>query len=186
MALAQADTATRTGLRPFNPFRDLRGVASLLVRVFGSEMRLEPGGNSRSLAMAIRYPDLAWLWLGFDAWFDGSLYGFVWEEHGRIVANANVAPLSDTGRQWVMSNIAVEPAFRGRGIASALVGAAIDYAANNGASRLLLQVWRRNEAAVRLYERYGMRVIGQTTRLRLPASVSAHARPTCPAGGGGG
>jgi ribosomal protein S18 acetylase RimI-like enzyme len=181
MLLAQADSR-RTGLRPFNPFRDLRGVASLLVRVFGDEMRMEPGGGSRSLAFAIRYPDLAWLWLGFDAWFDGSLYGFVWEEQGRIVGNANIAPLSESGHQWVMSNVAVEPEYRGRGIASALVGAAIDYATQNGATRLLLQVWNRNGVAVRLYHRYGMQVIGETTRLRLGPGVRTVPPAGCPEG----
>lgn len=167
MALAHADVAAATGLRPFNPFRDLRAVASLLVRIFGAEMKLESGGRSRSLAWAIRFPGLAWLWLGFDAWFDTSLYGFVWEEQGRVVANASIAPLPDCGRHWVLSNVAVEPQWRHRGIATALVSAALDCAATHGCTRLLLQVWQGNAAAVRLYERFGFRKTGSICRLRL-------------------
>lgn len=167
MVITPVGVRSGRGARPFNPFRDLPAVTSLLVRTFGAEMKLEPSASPGALRLAARFPGLAWLWLGFDAWFDGSLAGFVWEEDGRVVGNANIAPLTATSREWVLSNVAVEPEYRGRGIATGLVEAAIAYARERGCRRVLLQVWAGNEAATRLYFRQGFHVFGSTHRLRF-------------------
>ena len=167
MALVQADASAGTGIRMFNPFRDLPAVTSLLGRVFSSELKLDSGLGPQTLGWMKRFPSLAWLWFGLDAWFDSSLTGFVWHENGRIVGNANIAPLSATGRQWVLSNVAVAPNFRGRGIAGALVDACIDFAANHGCERVLLQVWESNVPARHLYERKGFKTVGKTRRLEF-------------------
>ncbi|MGV9991136.1 GNAT family N-acetyltransferase [Streptomyces sp. NPDC003374] len=50
------------------------------------------------------------------------------------------------------------PAARGRGVASALVGAALARAADSGAGTVRLSVWRWRTDAVALYERFGFRV----------------------------
>lgn len=49
----------------------------------------------------------------------------------------------------------VSPQRRGVGIGSALLQAAIDRARMRHAHKLTLQVWPHNEAAVRLYEKFG-------------------------------
>ena len=54
-----------------------------------------------------------------------------------------------------VTNIAVDPAFRRRGVASALLSALLTCAGEEGASRVLLEVRVSNDAAVRLYEKAG-------------------------------
>lgn len=49
----------------------------------------------------------------------------------------------------------VDAAWRGRGVGGALVEAAVDWSRKAGAHKLTLQVWPHNEAALRLYRRYG-------------------------------
>jgi len=171
----------RGALRPFNPFRDMPAVTSLLVRVFGAELQSDAIAGWRSLSWIARHPEMSWLWLGFDAWFDGELAGFVWLEDGRVVGNANVAPAGAGGRQWVVSNVAVEPAFRGRGIAGSLLRACLDHAGSHGARKLLLQVWAKNAAARHLYERQGFRIVSHFERLECsPAAAKPATGETVP------
>jgi ribosomal-protein-alanine N-acetyltransferase len=59
-----------------------------------------------------------------------------------------------------INNIAVLPAFRGRGYGSALLAHALAEAADAGAQRATLEVRRSNDAARRLYERFGFRMAG--------------------------
>jgi RimJ/RimL family protein N-acetyltransferase len=49
----------------------------------------------------------------------------------------------------------VAPAWRGRGVGSALVAAALDAARAKGAHKVTLQVWPHNGPARRLYRRFG-------------------------------
>ena len=165
--MVQADATAGAGVRPFNPFRDLPAVTSLLGRVFGAELKLDSVLSPEALRWMRRCPSVAWLWFGLDAWFDSNLAGFVWHEGGRIVGNANIAPLSSAGRQWVLSNVAVEPTCRGHGIAGALVDACIRYVADRGGERVLLHVWESNVAARRLYERRSFRPVSTTHRLEF-------------------
>lgn len=60
-----------------------------------------------------------------------------------------------TARIWVLNDLYVPPEQRRLGIAKALLKAAIDYARNDGASRLQLETGRRNEAARALYRDAG-------------------------------
>jgi [ribosomal protein S18]-alanine N-acetyltransferase len=59
-----------------------------------------------------------------------------------------------------INNLAVRPECRGRGYGSALLTHALAEAAVHGAFRATLEVRRSNEAARRLYERFGFRVAG--------------------------
>jgi len=179
---AWANLSTDKGLRLFNPFRDLPAVAVLLLQAFGDEMALESAASARALRLVSRFPFLSWMWLGADAWFDSDLVGFVWLDDGRIVGNADIAPAA-SGRQWILSNVAVEPQYRGRGIATALVRACIGYASREGASTVLLQVWTRNEAARRLYEKEGFRPLSSVARLvRQAEPALALPAAQCPEG----
>jgi putative acetyltransferase len=47
------------------------------------------------------------------------------------------------------------PDFRGHGVGSALVERAIEIARERQAYKITLQVWPHNEAAIRLYEKFG-------------------------------
>lgn len=56
-----------------------------------------------------------------------------------------------------VTNIAVDPAFRRRGVASSLLSELLSCAHDEGASRVLLEVRVSNDAALRLYEKAGFR-----------------------------
>jgi [ribosomal protein S18]-alanine N-acetyltransferase len=59
-----------------------------------------------------------------------------------------------------INNLAVAPAWRRRGVASALLTFVLEDAAAEGAIRGTLEVRRSNEAARRLYERFGFAYAG--------------------------
>jgi len=165
VTIAGARVAVTSGLRPLNPFRDLPAVTSLLAQAFGPELERESMAAARSLRWAARFPVLAWLWYGFDPWYDSRFTGFVWLEDGKVVGNANVAPLRPDGRLWVLSNVAVAEQYRGRGIGGALVEACLERARQSGGERVLLQVWQENRVAHSLYEKRGFEVVGRIWRL---------------------
>ena len=54
--------------------------------------------------------------------------------------------------------------WRGRGIGSRLMQAAIDWAPGAGAHKMALEVWPHNEAGLRLYRRYGFVEEGRKVR----------------------
>jgi len=59
-----------------------------------------------------------------------------------------------------INNIAVRPELRGQGMGSALLARVLEEAAQAGARRATLEVRRSNDAARRLYERFGFRIAG--------------------------
>lgn len=59
-----------------------------------------------------------------------------------------------------LANLAVAAAHRGAGVGEVLLAGAVDVARGRGARRVLLAVRGSNVAAIRLYERFGFRVIG--------------------------
>ena len=60
-----------------------------------------------------------------------------------------------------ISNVAVSPAFRRRGIASALIRALLDRARERNLSFVTLEVRESNAAAIALYEGFGFRPVGR-------------------------
>jgi ribosomal-protein-alanine N-acetyltransferase len=59
-----------------------------------------------------------------------------------------------------INNVAIRPAFRGRGIGTALMRRVLEEARRLGARRATLEVRASNEGARRLYERLGFSVAG--------------------------
>jgi ribosomal-protein-alanine N-acetyltransferase len=59
-----------------------------------------------------------------------------------------------------INNIAVRPELRGQGMGSALLARVLEEAAHAGVRRATLEVRRSNDAARRLYERFGFRIAG--------------------------
>jgi len=178
MTAIGAPIGVSTGIRPFNPLRDLPGVMALLADVFGPELSLESRQTARVVRRMQRHPAIGWLWMGFDAWFDGSIGGYVWVDGRRVVGNANIAPIGPTGRQWVLSNVAVAEDLRGRGIGRRLVEACLDRAWSCGAERVLLQVWEGNGPALHLYRSLGFSAVGRVWRLSADAACASWAEAT--------
>ncbi|MFI8100893.1 GNAT family N-acetyltransferase [Streptomyces sp. NPDC086023] len=71
---------------------------------------------------------------------------------GCLVVTASVDGRAEVKRLWT------DPAFRGRGVAAGLVGAALRHAADSGVSALRLSVWQWRTGAIALYERLGFAV----------------------------
>jgi len=156
------------GLRRFNPYRDLRQVTELIAGIFGAELDAEGRAALREMRQ------LSWLGplLGFalvaDPELQRLLNGYVWIEEGRVVGNLTLQSGGLYGRRWYISNLAVAPAYRGHGIARALMEAALDEVRRRGGGWVTLQVEEKNEVARRLYERLGFQAIGAISHLYLP------------------
>jgi putative acetyltransferase len=71
---------------------------------------------------------------------------------GCVVVTAAADRRSEIKRLWT------EPRFRGRGVASGLLGAALAHAADSGAAAVRLSVWEWRTGAVALYERFGFAI----------------------------
>ena len=77
---------------------------------------------------------------------------------GRVVGYVGLWCILDEGH---INNIAILPAFRGRGYAKALMEYVLGQALGRGLSQVSLEVRPSNEAARRLYRRYGFQDIGR-------------------------
>ncbi len=75
---------------------------------------------------------------------------------------------SDASTVATVTNVAVEPAGRRRGVGRALMAAAMEEAAARGARTMALSVMADNEGAVRFYEKMGMRVAYRVTSRMEP------------------
>lgn len=171
--LAERDTGTR-GLRPFNPFVDLRPSIELIELAFGEA--LDP--LSRETLQEMRA--LAWL-LGPIFWLLNAIgspladtfNGYVWVEEGRIVGNVTVHRRQGEKQGWFISNLAVHPHHRHKGIARHLVSAGLELARQKGARRINLEVRANNITARRLYESLGFREVDSASRMRMHPLTSA-------------
>ncbi|WP_405947838.1 GNAT family N-acetyltransferase [Streptomyces prunicolor] len=71
---------------------------------------------------------------------------------GCLVVTAPADGQLEIKRLWT------DPAFRGRGVASGLLGDALAHAADSGAGAVRLSVWKWRTGAIALYERFGFAV----------------------------
>lgn len=164
-----ADRALSTfrGLRPLDPRRDLGQVADLIEEAFGDE--LEAGGQAalRDLRAFARMGPLVGMLTRSELFMGGALSGFVWIEDGRVVGNVTVQPLDPYGTRWQVANVAVAPPYQRRGIARALMTAAMERVREKHGEWAVLQVRADNTVARGLYERLGFEPLTQETLLRL-------------------
>ena len=68
------------------------------------------------------------------------------------------------GEEMHINNVAVDPRRRRRGVAGALLEAALDHGRLGGARRAFLEVRASNRAAQSLYRRFGFQAAGIRTR----------------------
>jgi len=98
-------------------------------------------------------------------WILGDLFsGYVWGEEKRVVGNVT---LSRSRGGYLVSNLAVHPGYRGRGIARRLMEAAMERVEKRGAPWVALEVRRDNRAAKGLYEKLGFVRVDAWTEMRL-------------------
>lgn len=150
-------------IRRFDVRRDMRAVADLVERCFAETLDADGRrtiDNMRSQAMNPQF--LRWV-SGVGGRPSGVFGGFVWEQDGAIVGNLSLIPMPSRKRKTVLiANVAVDEAFRRRGIARALTQAAIEEAGRRAVDDIWLHVRTDNPGALALYRRLGF--IEQTRR----------------------
>ncbi len=143
-------------LRPFDPRRDLLAVADLIETCFAET--LDPDGRRyiRQMRSAVQGGR-------FNRWVSApvassslSLSGFVWVADGKVVGNLSLVPFFHQARRiYLIANVAVDPAYRRRGIAKKLTEAAIQRCRQRRVNQIWLQVRANNPAARALYQKMG-------------------------------
>jgi ribosomal protein S18 acetylase RimI-like enzyme len=165
--LVERDTSAR-GLRPFNPVLDLRPTIELIELAFGEALDpLSRDTLHEMRALAWLLGPLFWLLSAIGSPLADSYSGFVWVERGRIVGNVTVHRRRADKQGWFISNLAVHPDHRRRGIARELVTAGLELARRKGASRISLEVRANNVTARKLYEDLGFREVDSASRMRM-------------------
>lgn len=160
----------QTGVRSFDPYRDSKPVAELITIAFSG--RLGPDGEVALAEMrrAARWGPLLW-WLYWPGWSrSGVVSGLVWVEQGRVLGNVSLRRALGWGGFFI-GNVAVHPDWRGRGIASALMEAALEAISVRGGRWVGLEVRTDNQVARRFYERLGFREVGRTSYMLRPAGL---------------
>jgi len=166
----------QTGVRPFELYRDSKPVAELIATAFSD--RLGPDGEVALAEMRriARWGPLLW-WLYWPGWGGGGVAtGFVWVERGCVVGNVSLRRALGWGG-FLIGNVAVHPDWQGRGIATALMKAALEAARARGGGWVGLEVWAGNQVAQQLYEHLGFREVGRTLRMLRPAALPWTGRP---------
>lgn len=86
---------------------------------------------------------------------------FIAKDNGKIIGYAGFWSVSGEGD---ITNVAVLPEYRKRGIASALLESVIKKSRSLDLSLLTLEVRKSNFAAQNLYSKYGFEIIGERKR----------------------
>ncbi len=165
------------GLHLMNPRRHLKEVVRLLENTFGDVI----DKPDRAPLHEMRWLAALAPWLGGWVLAPGiyglAIIGFVWLEEGHVVGHAMVHQVDLTGERWQISNVAVAPPYRNRGIGRALMTAALDYIRARRGVWAILQVRSNNEPAIHLYRSLGFSPFGGETRWKLeittPPTITA-------------
>lgn len=166
-----------SGLRPMEPARDLASVARLVQIAFADELDRSGQAALREMRTMSRLGPLLW-WLDRASLeFNDLLSGFVWVEEGQVVGNVTLSRAAPGSYRWIISNVAVAEPYRGRGIARALMDAAIELVREWGGKVVTLQVRDDNAPAVHIYRTMGFQEIFGTTYLRLDHALAVESLP---------
>ncbi|HXF62148.1 MAG TPA: GNAT family N-acetyltransferase [Caldilineaceae bacterium] len=170
----------RSGIRPFDIGRDLRPVAELIADAFTNE--LDPRGMAalREMRIMSHLSGLLKLLSRSTGELDDVFSGFVWLEDGKIVGNITVQRADKYGNRWQIANVAVAPAYRGRGIARRLMARALEHIEQSDGRWAVLQVYDHNQVARALYATLGFEEVGGAVDLRLDRAPKVDFPPKRP------
>ena len=83
---------------------------------------------------------------------------FVYENDGEAIGMCKLVPQPHRNAHTVyLGGVAVHPSYSGKGYGSKMMKDIIEYAGANGYKRIELSTAIHNEAAIRLYEKYGFK-----------------------------
>lgn len=179
-------TPDRSHLRPFNVSQDLNAVADLVEKCFADTLDEDGRRYVNHMHAAARNPRyLRWA-ISIANNTPMPFSGFVWEENGYLAANLSLIPYKYQGKRcYLIANVAVDPAYRRRGIARDLTTAAIEHARNRGAVEIWLHVREENEAAKDLYLSLGFvaRALRTTWEVKPGSNLRFQSPPSLGVGG---
>jgi len=101
----------------------------------------------------------------FMEWLDENKV-IIWRKDEVIVGFCCVSIYDDSTKLWIRE-IAVDPAFQGKGFGKRLMEQAILYGVNNGAVKGFLAADILNENAIRLYNKYDFHIKGTDSELQM-------------------
>lgn len=168
------------GIRPFEIGRDLRAVAELIADAFATELDDRGAAALREMRIMSRLGGLLNIVNMTGGELDDFFGGFVWEEEGQIVGNITVQRADKFGARWQIANVAVAPAWRGRGMSRKLMETAISHIRSHGGKWAVLQVYAENTIARTLYNHLGFEDIGGISDLEAPRQAKGVAPPWIP------
>jgi ribosomal protein S18 acetylase RimI-like enzyme len=144
---------TLTGhIRPVDPRRDLLPIADLIELCFTHQMDEDGRDYLRHIRQAAYDVNLQRWVRGSNERVSAPLFGYVWEEDNKVVANLTLIPFHREGIwRYLIANVATHPDYRGLGIARRLTQKGIDHVREKEASAVWLQVRDDNPAAYHLY-----------------------------------
>jgi ribosomal protein S18 acetylase RimI-like enzyme len=149
--------AAQGHLRPIHPGRDLPAIADLVELCFKDTLDADGRGYLKHMRQAARENELIhWASTTAEALGGMPVTGYVWEQDGQIIGNLSLIPLRSLGKRiYLIANVAVHPAYRGRGIGRMLTATAVEYAQSRGVHSAWLQVRHDNPPAIHIYQTLG-------------------------------
>lgn len=141
----------------------MNAVADLLRTAFREELGRRETAWLQDLELLGALKPIVWLLNQINVMLGRFFHGFVWVEEDHVVGNVTMTRLSS--RIWLISNMAVHPDYRRRGIARELLNASIDWFAARGVRWVVLEVRRDNEAAKSFYRSAGFATVEGTTSM---------------------
>ncbi len=162
-----------SGMRRFELRHDLLQLADLIELAFKAELERTDNRIVSEMRQMARLWPLLWLFGTADPTFSPLMSGYIWIEDGQLVGNVSLSTEAKYRGVWSIGNVAVHPAYQGRGIAGQLLEASLHEAQERKAQWVILEVDRDNLAAQRLYRRLGFEVYDTTSHLRLRADARA-------------
>jgi ribosomal protein S18 acetylase RimI-like enzyme len=155
-AITRPLTPNPSQLRPFDVRKDLNAVADLIETCFADTLDEDGRRYVNQMHAAARNPGyLRWA-MAVTENVPMPFSGYVWEENGYLAGNLSLIPYKyQDKRCYLIANVAVDPAYRRKGIARSLTNSAIEHARKRSTDEIWLHVRSENGAAMIMYQSLG-------------------------------
>ncbi len=163
-------------IRPLNLSTDLKEIANLLFVCFSDSMDEDGKRYIEYLRRFSQSPLFTKMAERNPEKYSLPGEGFVYEDKGKLVGNITLSPMKCQDEMiYLISNVAVLPEHRGKGIAKTLTRTALQYIESKGVKQVWLQVKQENQAAIDLYTQFQFQsFMTRTTWIRKNANLFLH------------
>jgi [ribosomal protein S18]-alanine N-acetyltransferase len=112
------------------------------------------------LAIEVLTQTSPWSRAAFERCYEAGYPGWVIEDDGHIVGFI-IGSLATITAECHILNLCMHPKSQGKGLGSSLLDCAIEWAKQQGAVMVYLEVRRSNYAAIKLYQKMHFKLIGE-------------------------